>query len=291
MTSEATASRLLNSSARNSYDPDIDIDWDAPVPDDKMYMPPERVSLYGTPLWDTMTEEQRITLARHETASLVGTGLWFELILMQMLIRHAFVRDPREPGVQYALTEVGDETRHVQMFARTLRASGVPAYRPPKIIDLLARYYKATAWGPSLFAPVLVAEETLDRYQRSTMNDESIQPLVRMVNRIHVTEEARHVRYAREEIARVFPALNPVSKAFHSLKTALVAATIVSVFISRDAYAAAGLDPREAARVARRNPHHHATKRWMGEKIMAFLDEQGMVPWFTRPIYRWAHLL
>lgn len=291
MTSEATANRLLNSSARNSYDPDIDIDWDAPIPDDKMFMPPERVSLYGTPLWDAMTEEQRITLSRHETASLVGTGLWFEMILMQMLVRHAFVRDPRDPAVQYALTEVGDETRHVLMFARSLGPLDAPAYRPPVIIDVLARLYKAIAWGPSLFAPVLVAEETLDRYQRSTMVDESIQPAIRMVNRIHVTEEARHVRFAREEVARVFPALNPVAKAYHQLMTALVSAAVVSVFISKDVYAAAGLDPREAVRAARRNPHHHESTRWMGEKVMSFLSEQGMVPWFTRPIYRLVHLL
>jgi hypothetical protein len=291
MTSGATAQRLLGSSARNSYDPDIDIDWDAPIDDDKLFMPAERVSLYGTALWDTMTDEQRITLSRHESASLASTGLWFEMILMQMLIRHAFRRDAQDPEVQYALTEVGDETRHVLMFARSMTAFGLPTYRPPKIIDLLARYYKATAWGPSLFAPVLVAEETLDRYQRSTMADETINPVIRMINRIHVVEEARHVRFAREEIARVVPTLNPVSKAFHQLKTALVAVTVVSSFISKDVYAAAGLDTKEAVRAARVNSHHHETKRWMSEKIMGFLAEQDMVPWFTRPIYRAAHML
>ena len=66
----------------------------------------------------------------------------------------------------------------------------------------LARLYKATARGPALFAPVLVAEEITDRLQRETVNDETVHPLVRMVNRIHVVEEARHVRFAREEVAR-----------------------------------------------------------------------------------------
>lgn len=291
MAPDATATRLLNSSARNSYDPDMDIDWDAPVPDDKLYMPAEHISLYGTALWDQMTPEQRITLSKHELASIIGTGLWFEEILMQMLIRHAFGLDAQDPEAQYALTEVGDETRHVLMFARSLRAFGVPTYRPPVVIDLLARIYKALAWGPHLFAPVLVAEETLDRFQRATMHDESIQPIVRMANRIHVTEEARHVRFAREQVARVFPGLSPVSKVHHQLMTALVSAAVVSVFISKDVYAAAGLDPDEAARAARRNPRRHQHVRWMGEKIMGFLSEQGMVPWFTKPIYRVVHLL
>jgi hypothetical protein len=29
----------------------------------------------------------------------------------------------------------------------------------------------------------------------------------------------------------------------------------------------------------------------MAEKIMAFLDEQGMLTWYTKPIYGLAHLV
>ena len=48
-----------------------------------------------------------------------------------------------------------------------------------------------------MFASVLVVEETTDRLQRSMLDDDDIQPFIRMINRIHVVEEARHVRYAR----------------------------------------------------------------------------------------------
>jgi hypothetical protein len=238
-----------------------------------------------------MTPEQRITLSKHEFASVMGTGLWFEIILMQMLVRHTYDLDAQDAAAQYALTEVGDETRHVQMFARALRACECPTYRPPAAIHFLARIYKSLAWGPHLFAPVLVAEETLDRLQRAMAADESVQPLVRMVNRIHITEEARHVRFGREEVARVFPTLPPLSRGYHQFMTAVVAAVVVSVFISKDVYAAAGLDPKEAVRAAKANPHHREHTRWMGEKIMGYLTEQGMVSWFTKPIYRAAHLL
>ncbi len=39
------------------------------------------------------------------------------------------------------------------------------------------------------------------------------------------------------------------------------------------------------------NPHYQQTVRWMGEKIMRFLDDNGMVTRVTRPIYRAANLL
>jgi hypothetical protein len=292
---DKTAARLLGSSARNSYDPLLDIDWTAPLdgPDDHGYafLPYERVSLYGTALWDGLSPEQRRELSKQELASVASTGLWFEIILIQLLARYAYHRDPQDPHTQYALTEVGDETRHIVMFAKALERMGTPTYRPKRLVRHLARVYKATARSTALFAPVLVAEEVTDRLQRATMNDESIHPLVRMVNRIHVVEEARHVRFAREEVARLMPSMGRGRRFVNNTVAAVVAAFVVDSLISPQVYAQVGLDPKRAARIARRNPHHRETRRWLAEKIMAFLDEQGMVTWSARPIYKLAHLL
>jgi hypothetical protein len=286
-----TAARLLGSSSRNSYDPRLDIDWDAPVDLDMKFMPLERTSLYGTALWDRMTDQQRIELSRQELASVASTGLWFEIILIQMLARWAYHRDPQDPRTQYALTEIGDETRHVVMFAKAIARMGTPTYRPPQLIHQLARLYKAVAAGPALFAPVLVAEEITDRLQREMVNDETVHPLVRMVNRIHVVEEARHVRFAREEVARQMARTGPINKVVTNVVSAVVAAFVAIALISPDVYREVGLDPAEAMRAARNNPNFHASRRWMAEKIMAFLDEQGMLTWYTRPIYELAHLV
>jgi hypothetical protein len=224
-------------------------------------------------------------------ASIAGTGLWFEIILIQLLARYAYHQDPQAPHTQYALTEIGDETRHVIMFAKAVERGGLPTYRPANYIHHLARLYKATARGPAVFAPVLVAEEVTDRLQRETMNDESINALVRMVNRIHVVEEARHVRFAREELARQLPRMGRVKRLVANVSSAVVAAFVVHSLINPAVYEAVGLDRKQAVRAARRNPHNHDTRRWMGEKIMAFLAEQGMLTRTTRPIYKRVHLI
>src|SRR3954453_8309925 len=286
-----TATRLLGSTSRNSYDPELDIDWDAPVELDKKFMPYERVSLYGTELWKRMTEEQRRDLSRQEIASVASTGLWFEVILIQLLARWIYHQDPQDPRAQYALAEIGDETRHVQMFAKSIARMGTPTYRPRRFVSQLARLYKATAAGPALFAPVLVAEEITDRLQRDMVNDEEVHPLIRMVNRIHAGGGARHVRFAREEVARQMAAIGPIAKVISNVAPAVVAAFIPESMISPQVYAEVGLDPAEALKAARSNPNFHATRRWMAEKIMTFLGEQGMVTWYARPIYRAAHLL
>lgn len=289
-----TANRLLGSTSRNSYDPDIDIDWDAPVDASDpsvRFMPEHRVSLYGTPLWERMSEAQRRELSRLELASIASTGLWFELILIEMLARWAYHQDPQDPRTQYALAEIGDETRHMVMFAKAIARLGAPTYRPSRLVHNLARIYKVAAHGPAVFAPTLVAEEITDRFQRETVQDEDVHPLVRMVNRIHIVEEARHVRFAREELARQMGQIGPVARIVSNVVSAIVGAVIVSSLISPDVYRDAGLDPAEAVRAARSNPNAAANRRWMAEKIMAFLADQGMVRWYVRPIYRRAQLI
>ncbi|GAA3388914.1 AurF N-oxygenase family protein [Cryptosporangium minutisporangium] len=288
---DEVGARLLTASARHSFDPAVDVDWDAPLVDGAPAMPLHRVTLYGTPLWDELSEEQRIALSFHETASMLSVGLWFEIVLMQMLARYVQRMDVRRPHAQYALTEVGDETRHSVMFARTLTKLGCPDYRPGRHLQRLGGLYGHLSGGPSLFASVLVVEETLDRLQREGMADETVQPLLRTVSRIHVVEEARHVSYARDEVARTVPKLTKAQLELHRLVTASVAAIVVDAYVRPRAYASIGLDPARARAEARANPHHRETRRWMAERITAFLTEVGLLGGRSEKIWRRADLL
>ncbi|HEX6514677.1 MAG TPA: diiron oxygenase [Nocardioidaceae bacterium] len=288
---DPTAARLLKSSARQSYDPEVDIDWDAPLADDCFFMQPERMSLYGTPTWERLSRAQRIELSRHEVASIAGVGLWFELILMQLMVRDVYDRDPRSEGAQYALTEIGDECRHSVMFARMIERYGVPAYGATPPVHRLGRAFKTMASGVSGYAAILVAEEILDRWQRELVKDERVQPLSRMVARIHVLEEARHMTFAREEVQRLTPSLSRPSLAWHRHVTAQTALFVTRSLVHPGVYAAVGLDPRAARKEAYANPHYRQTLAWMGERVLAFLDEQGLIGRAQLPTWRRSLLL
>jgi hypothetical protein len=289
--SDPTAGRLLRSSAKQSYEPGVDIDWAAPLVEGAYFMQPERMSLYRTPMWDAMAEEQRIEMSKHETASIASVGLWFEIILMQMMVRQVYDEDPRSERTQYALTEIGDECRHSVMFGRMIARYGVPAYGTTAHVHRLGRGFKALAGGASAYASILVAEEILDRLQREAMKDERVQPLSRMVARIHVLEEARHMTFAREEVARAVPALSRSARAFHQLITAQTALFVTRSLVNPQVYAAVGLDPREARRQALGNPHYRQTLAWMGERVLGFLDEHGLVGRAHRSTWRRSLLL
>ncbi|BCJ48841.1 membrane protein [Actinoplanes sp. NBRC 14428] len=272
-----TATRLLRSSASHSYDPEVEIDWDAPLDPDAWFVPETRSSLYGTALWEGLTPGQRRTLTRHEVASIAGLGIWFETILMQLLLREYYKQDPTRPHAQYALTEVADECRHSVMFGRMIDKLGCPVYRVGAFDNGLGKWIAATATGPRMYAAILIAEEILDALQREAAADGTVQPLVRMVSRIHVIEEARHVRYAREELARQVRAAGRRRLAYDRVVIARAAYLTGRRLIAPEVYRSVGIDPRAGAEAARANPHHRETLRWAGEGIVAYLRELDLI--------------
>jgi hypothetical protein len=89
------------------------------------------------------------------------------------------------------LTELGDETRHMVMFGKTIdRVGGIPA-RPKLYQRMIINSLPFVFRGPILWAAALVGEEIFDALQRQILDDPDIQPIVRRLMRIHVTEEAR----------------------------------------------------------------------------------------------------
>jgi hypothetical protein len=288
---EQVAERLLAASDRHSFDPDADLDWDSPLEDGKWFWPERLVSLYGTPLWQKMDEHQRIELSRHETASLAGAGIWFEIILMQLLSRHIYDLDPTTGHVRYALTEIADECRHSKMFARLIQKLGTPAYRPTGMVHFMGRVIKTVSTTPGAFTATLLVEEILDQMQRQVFPDATVQPLVRGVTRIHVVEESRHVRYAREELRRQMADCPAWERRWTRVSAGEAAVVVSKSLISPRVYAAVGLDPVEAAKQARESEHRRATMQWSAQRLTSFLEEVGVLAGPSMRAWRRSGLL
>jgi hypothetical protein len=275
---ELTAGRLIGASRKHSFDPDVDVDWDAPPVAGLWYAPPEVVSLYETPLWDRLTDDQRVELTKHETASLASFGIWSELLLMQILVQHSYRNRFDSSHVAYALTELADECRHSVMFGRMVRTFGLRTHRPRAFEFHLLKVLGAIHDPMLMFAAALVIEEFTDAIQRITFPDERIQPLVRDVSRIHVIEEARHIKYAREELKRQVAASSATRRKLTATRLAWgMSAIILRNLMHPSGYAAVGLDPQAARREAAASPHRQAVLAWASRKSMAAFDQVGFL--------------
>jgi hypothetical protein len=283
-TPEAVARRLLRASASLSYDPEADVDWAVPCTEGAWYLQPERLSLYGTRVWQAMDAGQRVELSRREAGSHVGMSTWFELCTIRMFAGYLETRDIRDPRTHYALTEIGDETRHLIMFGRLLREMGCPVYGPPAHLRHLFSAFSPTFQDLTTFSLILVIEEVLIRLQRETERDERVQPLIRAICRIHVTEEARHVSFARAEIHDAVRRASRRRLAYHRELTGFGAYMALRSLIHPAVYDGLCPDPAEARRQARDNDRFRESMLWSGERLIAFLTEAGMI---TRAQHHW----
>lgn len=285
------ARRLLDSSAKLSYDPATEVDWDTPLDTDHHGASPEWSTLYSTSYWAELTEAQRKALTRQEAASVASTGIWFEMILQQMVLRDMYAKDPTDPRFQWALTEVADECRHSIMFARGAAKLGAPAYRPRRPVIELGRAFKTLAFGEAAYAAILVAEEVLDVMQRDWMRDERVAPFVRTINNIHVVEESRHMKFARDETRKRLRGAGPVRRHLNALVVAIASYYIVTSMVNRDVYANAGLDAARARAEAKTNEHHKSLMRSSCSGLMEFLASARLL---TKPalfFYKRADLI
>ncbi|WP_116050292.1 AurF N-oxygenase family protein [Amycolatopsis palatopharyngis] len=288
---EDVSRRLLDSAAMLSYDPATEVDWESPLPADLYGLNPEWSTLYGTPLWDEMTEEQRVTLTRHEVCSIMSTGIWFEMILQQMVLRDQYVKNPGNPEFQFALTEIADECRHSIMFARACEKMGVPAYFPGRGTIELGRIFKTVASAEVAYGGILVAEEVLDVMQRDWMRGENVLPVVRTTSKIHVVEESRHMKFARQEVRERMEGVSAARRYSSSVAVAAGAYFIIKNLVNKGVYAAAGLDTERALAEVRRNEHHKSMVRSSCAHLMDFLAQSGLLTKPAIAIYKSIDML
>ncbi|MTD54910.1 AurF N-oxygenase family protein [Amycolatopsis pithecellobii] len=286
-----TARRLLDSSETLSYDPVREVDWETALDEDHHGASPEWSTLYGTSYWAELTPRQQRELTRQEAASVASTGIWFEMILQQMMLRDFYAKDPTDPAFQWALTEIADECRHSIMFARGAAKLRAPAYRPRRFVIELGRTFKTLASGEAAYAAILVAEEVLDVMQRDWMRDERVAPFVRTINNIHVVEESRHMKFAREETRDRLRGAGWLRRQVNALVVAIAAYFIVTSMVSDKVYANAGLDLRRAIREARANEHHKSMLRSSCAGLMEFLASAGLLTKASAWFYQRANLL
>lgn len=283
---DSFAQRLLIGSVKKSYEPVVDLDWDAPLDPDKLFLPPEVISLYGTALWESMTPAERRELSRQELANVLSVGIWFENLLNRLLLRELMNSDPTSRQSHYTLTEMGDECRHMMMFGKVIDRIEARPYWPNAGGRVLISSLQIFLRGSMVWVGALVGEEIFDAVQRRTIDDPELQPLVARAMRIHVTEEARHIGFARDALARRRGTMSRPELAYTRLCVAVAAPLFVYLLTNRYMYERAGLDGRAARRIARENPYAKKTLGAGAANLAAFLDKQGLIGPIGKMIWR-----
>jgi hypothetical protein len=278
--------RLNELSVTKHFDAYADIDWDHPAnaldPTDPRWELSDDDPLGSTAWYRSLLPEQRARLGCEMVASKMKIGLIFENILQRGLLEFAMTLPNNSPEFRYAYHEVIEEAQHTLMFQEFVNRSGLEApglstwdrLSSAWIVRLGRRF-------PQLFFLfVLGGEDPIDYVQRRELRrDRELHPLLERIMRIHVTEEARHLSFARHYLKRTVPTLPARRRVALAVGGPLILSSMAQLMLkpSRQLVERHQIPAEviEAAYTA--NPSHHAETLASLGKVRKLCEELGLL--------------
>jgi len=263
---EQLLERLSVQSVRKHFDAYEDVAWDDPEfaidPNDPRWELPEWDELGGTDWYRSQPAPVRSRLGLYTIATRMKIGWQFENVLQRGLLAYVAKLPNGSPEFRYAHHEIIEESQHTLMFQEFVNRSGCdipvfPAWMRAGNVPVIA----SAGWFPEMFfLYVLSGEEPIDYVQRRMLRQQpNLHPLLRRISQIHVTEEARHVCFARRYLLEHVPRLGPVRRAALRLQAPLIFAGTAALMLRPLPHLVRTFAiPRSVIRDAySRNPAHH----------------------------------
>ena len=234
----ALLGRLSRQSVVKHFDAYADVDWDHPAnaidPRDPRWELDSGSGLAGTDWYRALPAETRARIGLHGITSNMKAGLQFENVLKRGLLEYAFRLPDGSPEFRYVYHEVIEEAQHSLMFQEFVNRTGLETPGLPWELRLGSRNVVGLARRfPALFFVfVLGGEDPIDHVQRTVLRSgKDIHPLLERIMRIHVTEEARHLSFARSYLRTNVPKLPAWRRRAMAMEAPLILATEASVML------------------------------------------------------------
>lgn len=279
-TASQIAVRLSKASCKKFYDVYNTFDWPETLQEGAWCMPPELISLYGTPVWDTLDEATRQKLSLHEMANLFSLVLQGERILVQGLAHRLYSTSNNREITEYLHHFLDEENKHMVMFGEFCHRYIGKVY-PEKKLPLPKEMEKGED-EVVFFCMAMVVEELGDYYNVIVGRDERIDPLVREINKVHHIDEARHLAFGRLYLAELFarysPTWTPETLAgFREWLAAFLKAGWADYY-NPTVYRDAGIaDAYEVRQMALAHPATVAHRQRASDKIVSYFVETGLL--------------
>ncbi len=198
--------RLYEKAKREQWNGSIELDWSQPVDIAKGILDNRRVAIYGTELWDNLSEAERRQLNFSEAVWSLSQFLHGEqgtLLVCGQLVNCV----PDIDAKFYAASQTFDEARHVEVFERYINQKLGGAH--PIDADLRALLDMALSseqWTVKcICSQVLIEGLALGAFH--TAYDSSRDPLLKELIARVIKDEARHVAFGvlllQEELPRL----------------------------------------------------------------------------------------
>jgi hypothetical protein len=294
--------RLNRLSVERHFDAYADIDWDDPAlaldPADPRFELPAADPLRHTDWYAAQPPEVRAGVACHRWAACMKTGWHFENLLQRGLLRRAFElgNGAGTPEFRYLHHEIIEESQHTLMFQEFVNRSGLPVRGMPWVLRRLAEWFVvplARAFPTLFFLFVLGGEDPVDHLQRRVLAEPgtTLHPLVERIMRIHTTEEARHLSFARKYLQHTVPELGRLRRLQLAVLAPLVLGIMARLMLrpSGDLVRRFGI-PAGVLRSANRSRAGRELLADSVAKTRTLFRELGLITPLSKPLWKAAGL-
>jgi hypothetical protein len=204
---------LYEKGKQQQWDTSTRIDWSQELdPDNPMGMADESIPIYGSDIWNKMTEKERnwlrFNLQVHSICQFMH-GEQGALIATAKIVNTV----PDMNAKFYAATQVMDEARHVESYKRLIHEKFKAAYPITESLkNLLEQTLTDRRWDMTyLGMQVLIEGLALAAFQR--IRDQAKNNLAASVNAYVMQDEARHVTFGRMALREYYPHLTDAERA------------------------------------------------------------------------------
>jgi hypothetical protein len=187
------------------------IDWShTPDPENPLQVPDELVPIFGSPVWDRLTVDERGNVRRHMVAWQFSQFLHGEqgaLICTAKIVQTV----PDIDSKYYAATQVMDEARHVETYSRYLDKIETAYPINGNLKSLLNDVLSDSRWDMT-YLGMQILIEGLALAAFGLIRNIAGDPLGKAVNAYVMQDEARHVMFGRLALRDFYPQLTQAER-------------------------------------------------------------------------------
>lgn len=244
-----TLDRLSKKSKQHYCSPFDRFDWPAELSQGSYWMSPELLSVYDTEIWDDMPESQRTALSKWEMVSFLSLNIHGIKDLLYSVI-DVIHTDGFDLASEYFHHFIDEENNHMWFFAQFCNRYAKKMYENKRL--KLDRQASVEAEQFVTFSRILIFEKMVAYYNQYMMKDKRLDPILQDINKMHFSEESRHLAMGQEMIRVLGDRVreSDTAESMAEIRRGLdgYATLCVNSFYSPSAYRDAGIDEPYALR-------------------------------------------
>ena len=252
------------------------IDWSHEIDLDNPLLAPEHaIPIFGSPIYEKMNEKERAELRRNMTAWQFSQFLHGEqgaLICTAKIVQTV----PDLDSKFYAATQVIDEARHVEIYARYLNEK-VKMFYPINhhLKALLDDVVTDTRWDiTNLGMQIIIEGLALAAF--GMVRDLSGDPLAKSLTAYVMQDEARHVAFGRLALRDYYPQLSDGERAQREEFVVDACYLMRDRFLAQEVWEHLGLDTKQCLHFVENSDSMKEFRKMLFSRIVPTIKDIGL---------------